>query len=182
MPRMTTVLPRAITSWVVAPALRPGAQTIGFSETANADLIWLLLSQLMLSPEKGRALFPKPLKNQNKLWIEFRNYVRSAKTYWDSAVTINGSSAALLYYYAFLNLAKAELLTTVPSSVVGTKLMHGLSFDPSKAKSLKSDRLKVHGGAFSLLYEKRLGSPLTEPTLEVRRLLPARSRSRSRTR
>jgi hypothetical protein len=70
-----------------------------------------------------------------------------------------------------LNFAKAELLDMHPNDVTG-KIRHGLSFDPTAAKTVAGDRLVVHDGVFRLLYQKRTGRNLATGTvLPVRRLL-----------
>jgi hypothetical protein len=131
-----------------------------------------MLHQLAQRPDKGRALFSPPLANQNRLWREFSNYVRQAKAYWDAAQLTAGSSAALLYYYAFLNLAKAELLTTRPADIYGQRVQHGLTFSPTRAQSVRGDIVRVANGAFPMLYQKRTGLPLAVGTeLSIRSLL-----------
>ena len=143
-----------------------------YADPATSDLLWLLLRQLTHVATSGRALFPKPLANQNRLWREFCNYSRQAEAYWTAATRTEGSSSALLYYYAFLNLAKGELLTSSPSAVYGARIHHGLSYSPTSAQSIRGDILKVVQGVFPMLYEKRTGTPLqVGTTLRVSSLL-----------
>src|SRR5437660_6340557 len=52
------------------------------------------------------------LTRNGSLWREFANYARQARVYFAGAQVIPGTSSALLYYYAALQLAKAELLAT----------------------------------------------------------------------
>jgi hypothetical protein len=131
-----------------------------------------MLDQLRLVPAQARSLFPRPLANQNRLWREFSNYIRQAAAYWAGAAGTPGSSSALLYYYAFLNLAKAELLTVVPSQIEGAAIHHGLRYNPTRGKSISGDTLTVSNGVFPLLYEHRTGIPLPAGSrLNVGRLL-----------
>jgi YaaC-like protein len=71
-----------------------------------------------------------------------------------------------------LNLAKAELLMSHPAQIIGQRIHHGLSFNPTRGKTIAGDVLRLNAGVFPLLYEKRTGQqlPLTEK-LEVKRLL-----------
>jgi hypothetical protein len=97
--------------------------------------------------------------------------MRQAISNFRAALEVPNRSACLLYYYAMLNFAKAELLDSNYPTITG-RLYHGLSFDPTKAKTVAGDSLKVHDGAFKLLYEKRTGRILPAGTvLPVKRLL-----------
>ena len=119
----------------------------------------------------GRALFLGTVAQRNALLREFRNFVRQAKTYDSGAVHIGGSSAALLSYYAVLNLAKADL-RSAPTKVRGVRIHHGLSFNPARARTVARDAVYVQDGVFPLLYQKRTGRQLAIGTrLPVRRLL-----------
>jgi hypothetical protein len=70
-----------------------------------------------------------------------------------------------------LNFAKAELLEAHPNEVTG-KIYHGLSFDPSAARTVAGDRLVIHNGVFMLLYEHRTGRTIADGTvLPVKQLL-----------
>ena len=68
---------------------------------------------------------------------EFDAFVWQGCAFWDAARRTAGPARALLYYYAILQLAKAEVLLTRPNDVFGTPVHHGL-----KAVGLKSARLR----------------------------------------
>src|SRR5438552_1565022 len=104
----------------------PGSILTTFAEPPSADLIWREIDMEASYPDRGRALFTGTLAQRNKLWREFRSYVRQARDYDEAARTIKGASAALLLYYSALNLAKAELLTSVPNPISGQTIRHGL--------------------------------------------------------
>ena len=157
--------PRFFSACYVSAPEDPGVRTIVYGDPATPAFLWLLLRQLFEVPDRGRALFPKPLAQQNLLWRAISNYMRQAKAYWEAASRTEGSSATLLYYYAFLNLAKSELLTTVPAAISGKRINHGLSYSPTNAMSMRGDVLKVVDGVFPLLYEKRTGKSLLKGTL-----------------
>lgn len=162
---------RALGFYVIPPEL-PNAETMGIEEEISPKILWLLLDQLMKVPQKGRALFSGPLSDRNRLWREFSNYLRQARAYWDAATGTVGSSSALLYYYAFLNLAKAELLTSAPFEVVGRRVHHGLSYSPTKARSIRGDQVTTGRGVFPMLYQKRTGGVMSNSSsLGVTRLL-----------
>jgi hypothetical protein len=85
---------------------------------------------------------------------------------------MQGTASALLYYYCFLQLAKAELLVHRPTSVYQKKLGHGLSYDPVSDTHLRSAILQVRGGVFPLIYEKYVGTTIPVGSkLRVKQLL-----------
>jgi hypothetical protein len=75
------------------------------------------------------------------------------------ALTAEHRSASLLFYYAMLNFAKAELLHVAPAAVDGFA-HHGLRFNGTRARSIAGDTLSVTDGVFPLLYETRTGRPI----------------------
>ncbi|MFZ2228592.1 MAG: YaaC family protein [Candidatus Nanopelagicaceae bacterium] len=102
-------------------------------------------------------MFSSSGPNWKNLHRQFGSYIRQSQTYWEAGTHINGSAAALPYYYSALNLAKAELLQTKPTEILGLKIGHGLTYKTTTTTSIKSDYLEVTSGLFPLLYEKRTG-------------------------
>lgn len=139
----------------------------------DASAIWELLHSYADVRDRGRALFRGSLSRRNKLFDEFSNYVKAAHAYYTAAEPVRDASAALLYYYAFLNLAKAELLATHPTEVFQQQIHHGLSYRPGSASRPMSARVRMLDGVFRLLFQKRTGSqaPAREE-LPVARLMP----------
>jgi hypothetical protein len=132
----------------------------------------MLLKQYADVPEKGRELFSGTLAERNTRYREFRNFVRQARAYWDGGEQVAGSASALLYYYCFLNLAKAELLLQSATLMSGMRLGHGLSYNPRGTDSVRSDYLTVNAGAFQELLAARTGVHLPNGTrLPVTNLL-----------
>lgn len=171
MPNPPGTQPRELSGAWATPPISPSRTTQVFSEALNAPLMWLKLTEAGSVSDVGRGLFSGSLADRNRLWREFRNCIRQAHAYWEAGQSTAGSSSALLYYYSFLNLAKAELLTTRPADVQG-RVHHGLSFNPTAASSFRGDRIKVVQGVFPMLYEKRVGAPLTAgTTFSVPRML-----------
>ena len=99
--------------------------------------------------------------------------MRQAHAYFAAAVPVQDSSAALLYYYASLNLGKAELLTTNPHAIYQCTVHHGLSYSPGSSALPMTARLKVKPGVFRLLLDKRVGTQTpANQSLAVGRLMP----------
>lgn len=167
---------RPIKQWYTSPPIRHNSSAAQYLEPPSEKIAWMELSRLADIPEEGRELFSGTLAEKNRLFREFRSFVRQARTYWDAARLTRGSAAALPYYYCFLQLAKAELLQTHPSEVLGARVGHGLSFKTNSTRRFGSDALTVHDGAFRLLTEKRLGSALPNrtrlPIPNLLRLIP----------
>ncbi|MBN9327943.1 MAG: hypothetical protein J0I87_13660 [Cellulomonas sp.] len=134
-----------------------------FVEPAGAKSLWLLLQQYADVPDKGRRLFRGTLAQKNERYREFRNFVRQARAYWDAGERVSGSASALLYYYCFLNLAKAEILAQ-SAAPMPVKIRHGLTHDPRGTDSVRSDHLTVRPGVFQELLKARTGSRLPDAT------------------
>jgi len=164
--------PRPHQAYLHRPYQATDEASLVFQEPPNDSVLWTILNQLARVADKGRALFPPPLNNQNRLWAEFGNFIRQANAYWDGAVRISGSSSGLVYYYAFLNLAKAELMMANSAQIYQARIGHGLSYNPTLNPGLRSDYVTVQPGVFKLLYEHRTGIQLPVGTrLGVTRLL-----------
>ncbi|MCX5605394.1 YaaC family protein [Streptomyces phaeochromogenes] len=163
---------RPYTNWVLPPLYDPSKGFHAWSESASFPLLLESLRRHAEIKTVGRSRFPGPLSRQNSLWKDYRNFLRQALSNFEAAITVPNRSACLLYYYAMLNFAKAELLSTIPSSIIGQRVGHGLSFSPSRAKSVAGDHLTVVPGVFPWLYEARTGQKIAIGTkIPVKRLL-----------
>lgn len=119
----------------------------------------------------GRARFTGSLAVRNGLYRDYRSFLRQATSNFQAASSVENRSASLLHYYAMLNFAKAELLSSAPAEVRGF-IHHGLSFSPSRANTVMGDSVTVKDGAFRLLYNLRTGHSIPVGTrLPVSRLL-----------
>jgi hypothetical protein len=164
---------RPFQSWLLIPPF-PGLTPETFSEHVTPEFLWDVLGARSEVADKGRALFHGSLSQRNLVWKQFRNFVRQARAYYTGAENVSGSSAALLYYYAFLNLAKAELLRVAPGIVGGRDLRHGLLFRAPGSGELASGSVEVTSGVFPMLYKSRTGHSIKPGTrFPVRRLLAA---------
>ena len=151
---------------LVPPA--PGSDYVSFAEPATPGLLWRILGRRVDDVDRGRALFTGTMRQKNALHRSFRNYVQQGRAYFEAGDAVSGRSAALLYYYAFLNLAKAELLVK-KSSVLADKVRHGLIFKPGD--QLLTGHVEVSDGVFPNLYTARTGLLLMQGTkIPIRRV------------
>lgn len=122
----------------------------------TVEYLWFRIREFADVPENGMALFTGTLAERREKYRYFQAFVRQASVYWSAARTISESAAALPYYYAILQLAKAELLRTRwADQVMGKPIGHGLSHRNAKGTKIRSDRLVTKAGVFPLLYEAR---------------------------
>lgn len=142
---------------IVAPLVPLASRVL--EQHPTVDEMWETIRFVGSSREKYNTLSEALTADEmEEGWPEFQAYVRQAETYFRGGETMRGSAASLLFYYAFLNLAKAELCTWRPRSVVGVPVSHGLR--PRTTGDVATWHSKVTPGVFSLLYEKRTGGQL----------------------
>lgn len=164
---------REFTRWGLHPPFpesRPGSAV--FADATFDGIV----EELRVPTEvasSGRALFTGNLPRRNRLWREFRNFMRQGISNAQTAQSSSNRSANLLHYYSLLNFAKAELLRVRPDDILGKRLHHGLSFDPTRASTIRGDGIKVlDKGLFPMLYQRRTGFRLPNGTiLPIKRLL-----------
>ncbi|MCJ7529610.1 MAG: YaaC family protein [Anaerolineales bacterium] len=105
--------------------------------------------------DKVGVQFFKDLGYQNpkELLLIFRAFIRQAKTFYYAAKQLHYRASALLYYYAFLNLAKAYITLSDPNSV-SERISHGLMYKFMRG-NLRSQGvfLPPSMGVFQILYE-----------------------------
>jgi hypothetical protein len=90
-------------------------------------------------------------RNPKETLLKFRAFVRQAKTFYYAAKQLDYRASALLYYYAFLNLAKAYIVMSDPVAVSGD-VYHGLVYR-STPGSIDKQGAIVRNGVFRNLYE-----------------------------
>jgi hypothetical protein len=148
-------------NWILPPELNPDAQFQMWPETASIPLVRELIRRHAELPEYVLPRLSGTRAQKNAIWKEYRNYVHQGLSYFDAALNVRDRSATLLYYYAVLNFAKAELIYTQAPSIMGQRIVHGLSYSPTWAKTLSADFIRVQGGGiFPLLYEARTGQKI----------------------
>lgn len=168
---MTHPPARTYSGWSILPPLSQSLVPLFFSEPPTPKLLWQQLERTATVADVGRGLFVGTLAERNAKWKEMRNFIRQARTYWDAASQTRGSSAALNFYYCFLNLAKAELLRDYPIDRL-RRVRHGLSHKHSATGTLPAERVELTPGVFQMLYERRVGQPIASGTrLPVTRLI-----------
>jgi hypothetical protein len=94
-------------------------------------------------------------------------YIDQAKIYFLDAAASKWRSAGLLYYYSFLNLAKAYLITNrvvTGKSIKSTNIYHGLTSAPQNNQTISNFKIEVHPplsnnkrNIFALFYQKLTG-------------------------
>lgn len=149
---------RAFSSYISTPPQDVDHRVSVHGDSLTAEYVWFRLRQLADVPEEGMALFAGGLAERREKYRYFRAFVHQAQVYWDAAGKTVGSAAALPYYYAILQLAKAELIITDPEKVIGQPIGHGLSHRNAPGTKIRQDRLLVKSGVFPLLHAKRTGS------------------------
>ncbi|WP_433725171.1 YaaC family protein [Actinoplanes sp. CA-051413] len=173
----STTPQRAYGTTVSIPPNSSDKGVVAHPEPLSNTIAWSSLRTLAEVENAGVTLFQAGAHNPIDLWREFSGYVRQARTYFDAAEKVSDTSASLLIYYCALQLAKAELLRTVPDRVYQTKIYHGISHDIANAGDPSVDRLRVMAdGVFPRLYEKRMGTKLPPNTelsiLELLKYVP----------
>ncbi len=151
---------RKFERFISAPPRRPERRERAIESVADSDFAWFRLRELTDFPESALERFSGSRRHREALFQDFCAYLRQARTYWDAARLVRGSAAALPYYYAALQLAKAELLLTAPESVFGLPVHHGLTKVQSKSQSIRGDLLGITKGVFQHLSKSRTGEPL----------------------
>lgn len=97
-------------------------------------------------------------------FAETSHFVDQAKIYFFDALKSEHRSAGLLYYYSFLNLAKATLAVkgiATPIELIQTSVYHGLKADPQNPADLVDFQFVIHPptskgnrkNIFALLYK-----------------------------
>ena len=163
--------PRAFNRWRIIPIVASDREAVYVWERPTTDALLQMLRTEAELQDVGRSRFTGSLKARNKLWLDYRSFLRQAISNFRGAASLEDRSSSLLYYYGMLNFAKAELLAAGHVAVLGP-ITHGLSFNTSRAKTVSGDSLTVKEGVFRLLYELRTGYSLPIGTrLPVPRLL-----------
>lgn len=157
-------LQRAHKQYLPIPLHSPNEGVAHFTDAASPELLWAILRARIEVPKRASALFEDTQGDRDLLIKQLRNLVRQGWNYYVAASAVPGSSSALLYYYAALNLAKAELLRVDARAVMAREMGHGLSFRRPKAGGVVSGGLVVRKGVFSMLYEARTGLTIAPGT------------------
>ena len=163
---------RRFNHWFVVPPRRSKVDTETWAEPASIPLVRELLRRHAEISSYGSRRLAGNRAQRNASWYHYRNFLRQGMSNFDAATQVSNRSACLLYYYALLNFAKAELLRLHANQVVDTRIYHGLTFDVTRARTIAGDRLRVNNGVFRLLYEQRVGHKIAVgQILPIKRIL-----------
>lgn len=142
---------------------------LGVSSSRNkVEELWSMLRYDVLIDEsvdsnlRLRGARTKPQREHIK--SEMSAYIDQAENFYKSAQSSNYRSAALLYYYAFLNLTKVYILLNKPSTVNKT-FRHGIYRKTKSGKLIdRSFQVQQSSGnqvmVFNELYNLEYGSSL----------------------
>lgn len=139
------------------------------------DELWILLEYYSEVEEVGQKYLLSqgiPKRQAKQTFKYFQAFIRQAKTYYLSAKNLHPRSAGLLYYYCFLNLAKAALVQKYPQ-IGKTRIGHGASCLPKDFSKLKTQTVRVldDGGVFQKLYDWYFETPIKKQSLNIKELL-----------
>lgn len=90
--------------------------------------VWALLEYYLIDDSAHELFISKGVTDKrirNKVVSDFQSYITQASNFYEYAKNSDPRSSALLYYYSFMNLAKAKLLTSNPS-LHEKKFIHGM--------------------------------------------------------
>lgn len=174
MSKLTTGTYRQTSGWLRQRLSKRNIQGLDASGDID-DELWILLEYQSEVEDVGiKFLIQNGVNKRNAKGVfkHFQAYIRQAKNYYYSAKKLHPRSASLLYYYCFLNLAKAALVVKQPA-IGGHKISHGLSCLPKDFSKLTTQTVKVlnDGGVFPKFYEWYFGQPIKAQSLNVQKLL-----------
>lgn len=165
---------RKTTGWLRQKISRRNIQVLHTDGNID-DELWILLEYYSEIEEIGQKHLLNqgiPTRQVKQNFKHFQSFARQAKTYYLSAKNLHPRSAGLLYYYSFLNLAKAFLIQKYPS-IGKTKTGHGISCLPKDFSKLKTQTVRVlnDGGVFQKLYDLYFGTQIKKQSLNIKELL-----------
>jgi len=143
-----------------------------FPESASVELVEEMLREEAELPSIGRERFSGTLAQRNAYWREYAAFITQARSYLNAASLMKDHTSALLYYYAAMNLAKAELIKHDQSTPLGFKWMHGLTHrTDTSVKAIRDSVSAQVDGVFPRLYEKRTGTSLGRRSIPVTKII-----------
>jgi hypothetical protein len=132
-----------------------------FQERATVPLVEEMLREEADIAAIGRERFSGSSSKKDLYWHEYGAFIDQARTYLRAANSMTDHSACLMYYYAAMNLAKAELLSHNQTIPIGFKWNHGLSHRTDTDAKAVTDSIQIQAeGVFPRLYEKRTGTKI----------------------
>lgn len=174
MPKLKTGTFRNTTGWLRQKISKLNLQGL-HTDGPIDDELWILLEYYSEVEEVGQKYLLSqgiPKRQVKQTYKYFQSFVRQSKTYYLSAKNLHPRSAGLLYYYCFLNLAKAALVQKNPQ-IGKTRTGHGVSCLPKDFSKLKSQTVKIldDDGVFQKMYDWYFGTPIKKQSLNIKELL-----------
>ncbi len=165
---------RAASGWIRQPLSTRNLQGLKTDGQID-DELWILIEYYSEIESVGikhlleQGVARRKIKTTYK---HFQGYIRQAKNYYHAAKQLHPRSAALLYYYCFLNLAKALIIQKNPE-IGGKRISHGASCLPKDFTKIKKQTIKIikDNGVFERFYEMFCESPIKKQSLSVEQLL-----------
>jgi hypothetical protein len=109
-------------------------------------------------------------QNLSEAYLRFQAYIRQAKTFYEAADALHHRAGALIYYYSFLNIAKALIFLKNPA-FVDHNLHHGIKSRPTIG-SLGEQHIQItQDGALQRFYKLVTGQEIAGAKLKVADLL-----------
>lgn len=139
------------------------------------DELWILLEYYSEIVDVGLNYLKQNgignTSTRKKTFKHFQAHIRQAKSYYYSAKSLPTRSSGLLYYYCFLNLAKAALVVRNPS-FAGKKIPHGLEYRVNDNSEFNRQTINIKAnGVFIELYNWYFGQAINAKQLSISRLL-----------
>jgi hypothetical protein len=155
---MTTIA-RPFTKWCVSPV---ASNVDSLLEAVSIPLLIRTIEFETKFSDAAKARLQRASVDAELVEAEFSSYVQQGITYIKAAIAIGGTPSSLPLYYAAQHFAKAELLLDDPETLLGDKIDHGISYDPSSYRELGDDFIRVYpSGVFPLLYKARTGKEIS---------------------
>ena len=148
-----------------------GRTVLTTSDSVEAELIryFQLYSE---AKTVGRGLLTKHGHPRNaKNYVRLQAYIRQFIAFYGAAGHLNYRAAPLLYYYSFLNLAKAIAFVRDPAFPAG-RIKHGLGQGPVAASLVKSTVISEADGVFNRFFKLIFGQEFPKnSSVDIRELL-----------
>ena len=111
-------------------------------------------------------------KGMSKALPIFQSYLRQGLTFYEAADKLHQRASPLLYYYSFMNFAKAICFSRNPSFTSG-RIHHGVSMESSGASVKKIFVKTVKSGVFPEFYKEIFGRhPEINQKIPLSKLFP----------
>ncbi len=154
-------------AWFYERVTKHPFRTVQTRQEIDEDL-WCFLEYYSEVESIGLKFVKNRIKNHSiKSQIAFnafQGYTRQAKSYYIAAKSLHYRSSSLLYYYCFLNLAKAYLVLEKPKIIINRNIQHGLSPRKTRYRTFEKQGILTKKGVFSHLYECEIGTSIPNDT------------------